>query len=216
MRRGYRPWARAGPQARPQGRPRPGRCRLRCITAMPTGRPREQVNCFTSQSHCLVLFRGVHVIWTICKARVGAHVMRKACLRKHRLRDRSKFLRPFDLDELERADSLETNQLHGGAPATFMAAKALKWYEAAAGGRGICPLSQDFKQQVSQAPGVPPIEEENPAESQVPGSVWAIVFVPHTCGHLGAVPVGAAGLPDGGHEVLQHHFADQRGRGVWR
>ena len=63
MRRGYRPWARAGPQ----GRPRPGRCRLRCITAMPTGRPREQGNCFASQSHCLVLFRGVHVIWIFVK-----------------------------------------------------------------------------------------------------------------------------------------------------
>jgi hypothetical protein len=94
--------------------------------------------------------------------------MRKACLRKHRLRDQSKFLRPIDLDELERADSLETNQLHGGAPATFMAAKALKRYTAAAGGRGIGRLSQDFKQQVSQGSGVPPIEEEFPQKVKYP------------------------------------------------
>lgn len=85
-------------------------------------------------------------------------------------------LRPLDFDELKRADSLETDQLHGGAPATFMPVEALERYRAAAGpgGRGISALSHNFKQQVSQGPGVPPNEEAFPQK----------VTYPKVCGQL--------------------------------
>jgi len=77
-------------------------------------------------------------------------------------------LRPLDIDELERADLLETNQLRAGAPAAFMPAEALERYKATVGGKAVRSISQSFKRRVSQGPGAPPPEEAFPQKVKYP------------------------------------------------